>query len=53
MLLLLVRFWWFTPDNSKARRKIAFAVEGVLEGPLLGKAVTIIDKQKRANGELD
>jgi hypothetical protein len=38
------RFWWTTRANSANRRKIAFASEDILEGPLLGKAVTIINK---------
>jgi hypothetical protein len=38
------RYWWFTPSGSDERQNIAFAVDGILEGPLLGKAVTIINK---------
>lgn len=36
------RYWWFTDSGSEEREKVAFAVDGILEGPLLGKAVTII-----------
>lgn len=42
--LLLLRFWWTTPINSRNRRKIAFATDDILEGPLLAKAVAIIQK---------
>lgn len=41
-LWVVYRYWWFTDSGSVEREKIAFAVDGILEGPLLGKAVTII-----------
>jgi hypothetical protein len=36
------RYWWFSPSGSPERRKIAFQVDGILQGPLLGKGVAII-----------
>jgi len=35
-------YWWFTPSGSLQRFKVAFAVDGPLQDPMLGKAVTTI-----------
>lgn len=45
----LRRFWWFTPTGSPQRQRISFDIDGILVGPLLGKAVTIV-KTKPAAG---
>jgi hypothetical protein len=44
------RYWWFSPTGSPQRQKVNFAVDGILVGPLLGKAVTIIGNQAAPGG---
>jgi hypothetical protein len=41
-------YWWFTATGSTQRQRVNFAIDGILVGPLLGKAVTVIKNQPAA-----
>jgi hypothetical protein len=42
------KYWWPTATGSLQRQRVSFSVEGILVGPLLGKAVAIIYNQVAA-----
>jgi hypothetical protein len=42
------RYWWFTQAGSVQRQRVSFSVEGILVGPLLGKAIAIINNVPQA-----
>jgi hypothetical protein len=48
--LCVCRYWWFSATGSSQRQKVNFAVDGILVGPLLGKAVTVIGNQAAPGG---
>jgi len=44
------KFWWTTPSGSSQRRKVSFVTEGIVQGPLTGKAWAIIKNEEREGG---